>query len=125
MAETRGVCDCVREKKEISIMSELNVNPLLDDDSFDQLIEDEILNETMGKNFNNNAYVAQVRLFPADGPPTGDPFNGPRLVLMEGSNGERSVEEGSDQRASLVTIHTGHIVKSLSCCVHCLFTTVA
>ena len=46
-------------------MSErINVDPLLDDDSFDQLIEEAILDETMGENFNNNAYVAQTCNYP-------------------------------------------------------------
>ena len=86
-------------------MSEcINVDPLLDKNTFNQLIEEAILDKTMGKNFNNNAYVSQVRLFPADGPPTGDPFNGLRLVLAKGSKGERSVEKGPDQRAPFVTI---------------------
>ena len=61
--------------------------------------------KTMGKNI-NNVYVSQVRLFPADGPPTGDPFNGERLVLAEGSKGERSVGEGPAQRAPFVNIST-------------------
>ena len=99
-----GVCDCVREEGSVipSIMSEWNVDLLLDNNSFDQLIEDAILNEMMGNNFNNNAYVPLVRLFPADGPPTGDQFDGPRLVLIEGSKGQRSVEEG--QRAPLLPL---------------------
>ena len=55
--------------------SEHNIaNPLLDDDSFDQLIEDAMLDETISKNIDNNCYVSQIRFFPADGPPTGDPF---------------------------------------------------
>ena len=77
---------------------------LLDNDLFDQLTEDSILVETMGKNFNSNTYVPQVRLFPAHGLPTGDSFNGPPLVRTEWSKGERSVEEGSDQRDPLVTM---------------------
>ena len=81
-------------------MSEHNiVDLLLDDDSFDQLIEDALLDETMGRNINNNVSVSQVRLVPDDGTPTGDPFNGEQLVLAEGSEGERSVGEGPDQKA--------------------------
>ena len=71
-----GVCDCVREKRIVilSIMRERNVDPLLDDDPFDQFGEDAILDETVSETFSNNAYIPLVRVFPADGPPTEDPF---------------------------------------------------
>ena len=92
----------------VIIMCENN-DPFSDDDEFDQLIEDALLDESIGNDIDNNTrvnYVPQVRLFPADGPPTEDPSNGPRLALADGSKGERGIEEGPCQRAPLVTTPT-------------------
>ena len=87
-------------------MSKRNVDPFSDDNEFDQLFEDVLLEGLMGNNINNNSfvnYVPQVRLFPADGPPTEDPLHEWRRTLEKGSKGERGIEEVPCQRASLVT----------------------
>ena len=85
-------------------------DPFSDNDEFDQLFEDGLLDNPMGNKINNNTlvnYVPQVRLFPADGPPTEDQLNGLRLALADGSKGERGTKEGPCQRALPITTLAG------------------
>ena len=94
-----------------------HTDPFADDEEFDQLFEDALLDESRGNDINDYTpvnYVPQVRLFPADGPPTEDPIDGPRLALADGSKGERGTEEGPCQRAPLATTPTSRISVSFS-----------
>ena len=69
------------------------------DNELDQLYENVALGEP---DSNDKESSSQVRLFVAVGSPTAEPLGGARLVLAEGSNGEKPPEGGPCQGPPLI-----------------------
>ena len=71
------------------------------DNELDQLFENIALGES---DSNDNESSSQVRLFATIGSHIAEPLPGARLVLTEGSNGERQPEGGPCRGPSLISI---------------------